>query len=137
MLTSQPCSHTFGVLTSLHLLSFLLKMIFIILVSIVFLNGGIFFCRLQKYWCKYKNHTIIIALTLQCLHHNYIHRHNYKACSSLKVSILCISIIYELIIILIHLQTMTIFISFTALSAVHKTCQSLCHPLSIPMLIVY
>ena len=36
MLASQPCSHAFWVLTSLHLLSFLLKMFFIILVSIVF-----------------------------------------------------------------------------------------------------
>ena len=35
MLASQPCSHAFWVLTSLHL-SFLLKMFFIILVSIVF-----------------------------------------------------------------------------------------------------
>ena len=32
MLASQPCSHAFWVLTSLHLLSFLLKMFFIILV---------------------------------------------------------------------------------------------------------
>ena len=31
MLASQPCSHAFWVLTSLHLLSFLLKMFFIIL----------------------------------------------------------------------------------------------------------
>ena len=53
MLASQPCSHAFWVLTSLHLLSFLLKMFFIILVSIIFfLNGVIIFCRLQKYWCK-------------------------------------------------------------------------------------
>ena len=28
MLASQPCSHAFWVLTSLHLLSFLLKMFF-------------------------------------------------------------------------------------------------------------
>ena len=33
MLASQPCSHAFWVLTSLHLLSFLLKMFFIILVE--------------------------------------------------------------------------------------------------------
>ena len=46
MLASQPCSHAFWVLTSLHLLSFLLKMLFIILVSIVFfLNGVNIFCR--------------------------------------------------------------------------------------------
>ena len=32
MLASQPCLHAFWVLTSLHLLSFLLKMFFIILV---------------------------------------------------------------------------------------------------------
>ena len=44
MLASQPCSHTFWVLTSLHLLSFLLKMFFIILVSIAF-----FFSE----WCEY------------------------------------------------------------------------------------
>ena len=31
MLASQPCSHAFWVLTSLHLLSFILKMFFIIL----------------------------------------------------------------------------------------------------------
>ena len=31
MLASQPCSHAFWVLTSLHFLSFLLKMFFIIL----------------------------------------------------------------------------------------------------------
>ena len=53
MLASQPCLHTFWVLTSLHLLSFLLKIFFIILVSIVFfLNGVNILCRLQKYWCK-------------------------------------------------------------------------------------
>ena len=34
MLASQPCSHAFWVLTSLHLLSFLLKMFFIILIQI-------------------------------------------------------------------------------------------------------
>ena len=34
-LASQSCSHAFWVLTSLHLLSFLVKMFFIILVSIV------------------------------------------------------------------------------------------------------
>ena len=34
MLTSRPCSHTFWVLTSLHLLPFLLKMFFIIFVNI-------------------------------------------------------------------------------------------------------
>ena len=41
MLASRPCSHAFWVLMSLHLISFLLKMFFIILVSIVvfFLNG--------------------------------------------------------------------------------------------------
>ena len=38
MLVSRPCSHAFGVLTSLHLLSFLLKMFIIILVSIVFFS---------------------------------------------------------------------------------------------------
>ena len=32
MLASQPCSHAFWVLTSLHLLSLLLKIFFIILV---------------------------------------------------------------------------------------------------------
>ena len=36
MLASRPCLHAFWVLTSLHLLSFLLKMFFIILVSIAF-----------------------------------------------------------------------------------------------------
>ena len=35
MLASQPCSHAFWVLTSLHLLSFLLKMFFIILYILV------------------------------------------------------------------------------------------------------
>ena len=39
---SQPCLHAFWVLTSLHLLSFLLEMVFIILVSIVFFE-----------WCEY------------------------------------------------------------------------------------
>ena len=43
MLASQPCSHAFWVLTSLHLLSFLLKMFFIILVSIIFFSE----------WCEY------------------------------------------------------------------------------------
>ena len=53
MLASQPCSHAFWVLTSLHLLSFLLKMFIIIFVSIViFMNGVNIFCRLQKCWCK-------------------------------------------------------------------------------------
>ena len=36
MLASQPCLHAFWVLTSLHLLSLLLKMFFIILVQINF-----------------------------------------------------------------------------------------------------
>ena len=40
MLASQPCSHAFWVLTSLHLLSFLLKMFF---VFIVFVSE----------WCEY------------------------------------------------------------------------------------
>ena len=43
ILASQPCSHAFWVLTSLHLLSFLLKMFFIILVSIFFFSE----------WCEY------------------------------------------------------------------------------------
>ena len=38
MLASQPCSHAFWVLTSLHLLSFLLKMLFIILVIVVIID---------------------------------------------------------------------------------------------------
>ena len=38
MLAFQPCLHAFGVLTSIHLLSLLLKMFFIILVSIVFFS---------------------------------------------------------------------------------------------------
>ena len=47
-------THAIWVLTSLHLFSFLLKIFFIILVSIVFfLNGVNIFCRLQKYWCKF------------------------------------------------------------------------------------
>ena len=63
MLASQPCLHAFWVLTSLHLLSFLLKMFFIILVSIVFfLNGVNIFCRLQKYYISLWNHTKINAL---------------------------------------------------------------------------
>ena len=41
MLASQPCSYAFSVLTSLHLVSFLLKMFFIILVSIVFFLNGV------------------------------------------------------------------------------------------------
>ena len=41
MLASRPCSHAFWVLPSLHLLSFLLKMFFIILVSIVFFFEGV------------------------------------------------------------------------------------------------
>ena len=42
MLASQPCLHAFWVLTSLHFLSFLLKMFFIILVVTInnFINGG-------------------------------------------------------------------------------------------------
>ena len=43
MLASQPCLHAFWVLTSLHLLSFLLKMFFIILVSIVFFLSSVNF----------------------------------------------------------------------------------------------
>ena len=38
MLASQPCSHAFWVLTSLHLLSFLLKMFFIILYIYIYNN---------------------------------------------------------------------------------------------------
>ena len=52
MLASQPCLHAFWVLTSLHILSFLLKMFFIILVSFAFFSEWCeyFFCRLQKYY---------------------------------------------------------------------------------------
>ena len=45
MLASQPRSHAFWVLMSLHLLSFLLKMFFIILVSIIFFS--------DSEWCDY------------------------------------------------------------------------------------
>ena len=52
-LTSRPCSHTFWILTSLHPLRFLLKILFIILVSIEFFSEWCeYFCRLQKYWSK-------------------------------------------------------------------------------------
>ena len=52
-LTSQPCLHTFWVLTSPTSSSiFIENVFFIILVSIFFLNGGQFvniFCRRQRY----------------------------------------------------------------------------------------
>ena len=83
MLASQPFSHAFWVLTSLHLLSFLLKMFFIILISIAFffLNGVNIFCRLQKYWCE--------LYIMKSYNHIFI-----KICSSMKVSRLYISFIY-------------------------------------------
>ena len=43
MLASQPCSHDFWVLTSLHLLSFLLKMFFLLLFPLFFFSE----------WCVY------------------------------------------------------------------------------------
>ena len=49
MLASRPCSHDFWVLTSLHLPSFLLKMLFIILVSIGF------FSELCEYFVDCRN----------------------------------------------------------------------------------
>ena len=83
MLASQPCLPAFWVLTSLHLLSFLLKMFFIILVFIVFfLNGvNIFFCRLQKYY----NYIIMKSCNQKCI----------KICSSMKVSLLYLGIDYH------------------------------------------
>ena len=60
MLASQPCLYAFWVLTSLHLLSLLLKMFFIILVLIIFfLNCGNMFCRSLFI---IKSHAIINAL---------------------------------------------------------------------------
>ena len=98
---------------------FYLRCFFTILVSIVFLNGGIFFVDYKNTGGGYNHIHVhvhvnpttkqVITLTPQCLQHNYIHRHNYKASSSLTVSLLCTSIIYELMIILFHLQMMTIF----------------------------
>ena len=49
-----------------------------------------------------------------------------KVCLSMKVSLLYISIIYELIIILFHLQMMPT-ISLTALSAVIQEVASVSH----------
>ena len=100
MLASQPCLHAFWVLTSLHLLSFLLKMFFIILVSIFFFRNGVnILCRLQKYWCKLY-HMKSYNCTFVC---KFI-----KICSSMKVSLLYISIIYAFfftyIYSLFHLQ---------------------------------
>ena len=121
MLASRPCSHTFWVLTSLHLLSFLLKMFFIILVFIVFfsLNGVNMFvqCRLQKYWCK------LHVYIMKSYNHKCI-----KACSSMKVSLLYTSIIYdyELVIILFHLQMMSIFY-FSYSSVCSPTRSSVSH----------
>ena len=43
MLASQPCSHVLWVLTSLHLLSFLLKMFLLFLFPLFFFSE----------WCEY------------------------------------------------------------------------------------
>ena len=83
MLASQPCLPAFWVLTSLHLLSFLLKMFFIILVFIVFFSKRCeyFFCRLQKYY----NYIIMKSCNQKCI----------KICSSMKVSLLYLGIDYH------------------------------------------
>ena len=119
--SSQPCSHAFWVLTSLHLLSFLLKMFFIILVSIVFfLNDVNIFCRWQKYWCK--------LYIIKSYNHIFI-----KFCSSMKVSqsFVCINYLF----ILLHLQMMSIlYFTYSTVCS-----PSVCHcvnPFSIPMLII-
>ena len=80
MLASQLFSHAFWVLTFLHLLSFLLKMFFIIFVD----------CR----------NTGVSYISYKIIQSN--------VCSSMQVSLLHISIIYVLIIILFHLQKMSI-----------------------------
>ena len=71
-----------------------------------FLNGVKMFCRLQKYWC--------------------MKSFNHKVCSSMKVSILFISAIYEWIIILFHLQMMSI-LYFTQLQICSPTRSSVSH----------
>ena len=68
-LNSQPC---YVAMTSLHLL-------FITLVSIVFY----YWCIICEYFLYITYHTIIIAVTPQFLMDNFVHRHNYEACSSL------------------------------------------------------
>ena len=95
MLASQPCSHAFWVLTSLHLLSFLLKMFFYYsCFHCFFLNGVNMFCRLQKYWCK--------LYIMKSYNHNIF----IKICSSMKVSQSFVYINY--LCILLHLQMMSI-----------------------------
>ena len=115
MSASQPCSHPFWVLTSLHLLSFLLKMFFIILASIVFFwMIWIFF---GKYWCKLYiiwNHTIINTL-------KFVHQWR---------SVFCI--IYQLFMNWLSL-TDDVY-SLFHLQQFYK--KSLCQPFNIPMLII-
>ena len=115
ILASQPCLHAFWVLTSLHLLSFLLKTFFIILVSIVFFLNGV---NIFVDWCKLYNYH------MKSYNHNSI-----KACTSMKVSLLYISIIYELIIVLFHLQMMSIFY-FTYSTVCSPTRSSVSHCVS-------
>ena len=108
-LASQPCLLAFWVLTSLHLLSFLLKMFFIILVSIVFfLNGVNIFCRLQKYWCK-------LYYIMKSYNHIFI-----KICSSMKVGY------FNYLCILFHLQMMSI-LCFPYSTVCSPTRSSMCH----------
>ena len=123
MLASQPCSHAFWVLTSLHLLSFLLKMFFYYSCfhCVFFLNGVNIFCTLQKYWCK--------LYIMKSYNHIFI-----KMCSSMKVS-LCI---YQLFMHSFSLTDDAYFLFHLqhCLQSHKKSCQSLCPPLGSPMLIV-
>ena len=114
MLVSRPCSHAFWVLTSLHLLSFLLKMFFYYSCFHCFFSEWCgYFCRLQKYWCK------LYIISVKSYNHNWI-----KA-----VSLLYISIIYELIIVLFHSQMMSIFY-FTYSTVCRPTRSSVSHCVS-------
>ena len=76
MLASQPCLHAFWVLTSLHLLSFLLKMCFYYSCfhCFFFRNGVNILCRLQKYWCKlYHMKSYICTFVCKFTYPNSIH----------------------------------------------------------------
>ena len=111
---TKPCSNAFWVLKSLHLLSFLLEMFFIILVSLFFFLIVNIFCR---FYLNSFNHKCI------------------KVCSSMKVNFLYISIIYELIIILFRLQMMSILYLTTKLSAALQEVVSVTVS-TIPMFII-
>ena len=116
MLAYQPCLQAFWVLKSLHLLSFLLKMFFIILVFIdFFLNDVNVFLQIAEIL-----YIIMKSCNQKCI----------KICSSMKVSLLYLCIDYHSLSLTDDLHSL-----FHLQHCLQKQCQSLCQPFSTSMLI--